>query len=1161
METQEWMEKTLRNGHESTEPAERNGTVEAVPAPVFPGVLPQPTAGMEGFRLHVLEVYNWGTFDGLARLEPLGGSALLTGANAAGKTTLVDALLTLMVPPNKRLYNQAAGSHKAEERSERTYVRGAWSKQQDAESSSSRNIYLRGTNSHSVLLAVFRRLLPEQAPEEITLAQLFWWEGGDSLRRLYLVARTALSIAEHFSPQQPLKLPELRKQLRAAGAELFDSFAPYSRRFLDLFHLRSEKAMDLFNQITVVKDIGPLNQFIRNHMLEKHDAQEALQELYENYVNLTRAYQAIERAEQQLSILSPLIKDADSYEELQRRIQETEEAREFLDYYLAGYRKQLLEQGLVEKQRHCGQVTASKAALLEALQVLRDQEREVYAQISRDEVEQQLNMLSERLQHLEEERERRRQEAQRYAELARALGLAGASDEQAFQHTRGQAQRLQAEIQEHQRQLITRRDELVAARARLSEQCQQLAQAISSLEQRRSQLPESDLQLRNRLAAALQLPADKLPFAGELLRVRDTARDWEPAIQRLLRGFGRHLLVPEEYYKEVSRYVEQTDLKGHLIYRCIRPGQSPRRRDELTAQSLYHKLEIHQHPNPAFAAWLEAELIDFYNYRCCESLEEFQRAPRALTRQGQIKHNYSRHEKDDRTPLGNPRDYVLGWDNTLKRRALAHELEASKQQLDRQTAELQALEGKQHHWQQQRDQLRRLLDVESFACLDWPAVDRECQRLMHEIEQLRHRADHLSQLKDQRAALQKAIKEKEEMLQQKEQQLGMLQGSLEHDRRELADCQRQLEQAPALTAEGSERARARIERDLKDERALTLDTLNEIRQRLTKTYQQSLNPLKKDSEKFAEEMRKKMQAFLETDPVLRQQMDDSIAALPDYRRCYERLQKDDLPRHRAGFKALLNEKVVTSITGFQTALQQHERAIRESLEVLNTALAKVPYSASSYLQLRADPTRNQEIQEFRRALRTCIPDVGQLTPESYHACFERIQDLLRRLQSEEAWAQRVTDVRNWLEFRAEECRRGQPQPTIANSYSDSAGLNGGQKAKLATSILASATAYQYQLDRPEVRDAALRLVVLDEAFGRSDQPNTLQALELFRSLGFQLIVVTPLDKIAVIEPFISACHLLVRKSEESCPYVYNMSDTQLRMYRERYLQQKEQIPS
>ena len=52
-----------------------------------------------GFRLNYLEVYNWGTFDDeIIRIEPKGNNSLLTGANGSGKTTFIDALLTLLVP-------------------------------------------------------------------------------------------------------------------------------------------------------------------------------------------------------------------------------------------------------------------------------------------------------------------------------------------------------------------------------------------------------------------------------------------------------------------------------------------------------------------------------------------------------------------------------------------------------------------------------------------------------------------------------------------------------------------------------------------------------------------------------------------------------------------------------------------------------------------------------------------------------------------------------------------------------------------------------------------------------------------------------------------------------------------------------------------------------
>ena len=67
-----------------------------------------------GFKLDYLEVWNWGTFDKkVYHMNLHGNNSLLTGANASGKSTLIDALLTLMVPlKRQRFYNQSSGVEK-----------------------------------------------------------------------------------------------------------------------------------------------------------------------------------------------------------------------------------------------------------------------------------------------------------------------------------------------------------------------------------------------------------------------------------------------------------------------------------------------------------------------------------------------------------------------------------------------------------------------------------------------------------------------------------------------------------------------------------------------------------------------------------------------------------------------------------------------------------------------------------------------------------------------------------------------------------------------------------------------------------------------------------------------------------------------------------------
>jgi uncharacterized protein YPO0396 len=67
-----------------------------------------------------MEVFNWGTFDkNVFRINPQGNNSLLTGANASGKSTYIDALLTLIVPTKKdRFYNQSSGVEKKGDRTE-----------------------------------------------------------------------------------------------------------------------------------------------------------------------------------------------------------------------------------------------------------------------------------------------------------------------------------------------------------------------------------------------------------------------------------------------------------------------------------------------------------------------------------------------------------------------------------------------------------------------------------------------------------------------------------------------------------------------------------------------------------------------------------------------------------------------------------------------------------------------------------------------------------------------------------------------------------------------------------------------------------------------------------------------------------------------------------
>ena len=89
-------------------------------------------------------------------------------------------------------------------------------------------------------------------------------------------------------------------------------------------------------------------------------------------------------------------------------------------------------------------------------------------------------------------------------------------------------------------------------------------------------------------------------------------------------------------------------------------------------------------------------------------------------------------------------------------------------------------------------------------------------------------------------------------------------------------------------------------------------------------------------------------------------------------------------------------------------------------------------------------------------------------------------------------------------------------------YSDSGGKSGGQKEKLAYTILAASLAYQFGLEWGAARSRSFRFVVIDEAFGRGSDESAQYGLRLFQQLNLQLLIVTPLQKIHIIEPFVAS---------------------------------------
>jgi uncharacterized protein YPO0396 len=83
-------------------------------------------------------------------------------------------------------------------------------------------------------------------------------------------------------------------------------------------------------------------------------------------------------------------------------------------------------------------------------------------------------------------------------------------------------------------------------------------------------------------------------------------------------------------------------------------------------------------------------------------------------------------------------------------------------------------------------------------------------------------------------------------------------------------------------------------------------------------------------------------------------------------------------------------------------------------------------------------------------------------------------------------------------------------------------------------ILASAFTTQYGLSGDQNDLNKFRLVVVDEVFSHTDEDNSIRALELFRQLDFQLIVVNPFDaKALLVQDYVDVFQLASTRDEVS----------------------------
>ena len=1116
-----------------------------------------------GFRLQTVEIYNWGVFDGeIYRISPEGNTSLLTGANGSGKTSFVDAILTLIVPERRmRFYNLSSGSAGKNERTEESYVLGEFG---DAESADKGKETLRlrqhKEKTFSVLLARFKN-------EErfLTLAQVRWFSGSE-LRRAYIVAQSGLSIQEDFIPfdangQWRRALRNKHQKINNREViEFFDGPAMYAQALRKYLGMRSEKALTLFSQTVGLKVLGNLNEFIRQNMLQESTIEEEFIGLKEGFRKLLDAHTEIEKARQQLDLLQPIINKEQELKVSKAAIKRMSDLKDTLPPYFARHKKNLLEKELeVTKAKNC-ELAEKLIAAKEEIENKREQEREIDANIRNDEVGKRIQAIHQNILHKQTECNTRKQRCKKYNAAASAIGMKNDPSDYEFAESidtaKTRAQEIVGLLPDLENQWADARNELKILRQEQTE----IGIQFDALQKQKNNITGRVAEIRSEIVAHCGVTEEDIPFIGELIQVREDEKHWEYGIEKVLHNFALRLIVPDEYYDEVNHYVNNTNLRGRIVYHRFNPkDNSFNNYVEDVDNSIYSKLEIRN--DSPYSDWVEQALKTDYNFVCTDDMNLFRACRRALTSEGLIKNN-QRHEKDDRQKGSSREQFVLGWDNSSKRNHTFQALQGKEGEINRKQARISELKRQQETLHGEREAITAFLQYDKFEEIDWPQIAVEISEFEQQKHQLEKANNRVEELTNQLAALKAEIKEKEKQREELSTEKIRAQDYTEKiimqfeylktmlDAYRHVDLRSKYEQfeeefstmLAELTAQNIDTIRHKVESEIT--RRLTEEKEKENR------LENRLHNLMRDFREPNDEIRKKFIDWTSDT----HKLPTETEYVQEYIDLFNQINEQQLAEYRTRFKKYLNEDMINRMTNFTALLERQEEEINDNVEALNKSLERITFRSNppTFIQLYAEKENSREIRDFRTRLNGWKPDLTAYEETGneniLEQSFDHIKTLIEDLSDNEIWRRTVTDVRNWFTFKAKEHLSESPE-TVYKIYESTGKLSGGEKAQLTYTILGSAIAYQFGISQSGMNTNSFRFICVDESFSNQDDEKSRYLMELCRQLHLQLLVVTPEDKMHIVEPYISAVHFVKRHNNRNS-VVFDMPIRQFAEQRE-----------
>lgn len=1094
----------------------------------FPGRLPTAEEALADestdpdtraqFRLRRMQVYNWGTFHGLADFPVAEKGHLFVGSSGSGKSTVLDALAALTTPGSYRHFNAAAmgTERRGTDRNLVTYIRGAWARQSNSERESVQK-FLRSDTTLTALAATYRNL----QGQSVTLGMVLWIRGSSTqqrdVRHQYMVLEREFDLLELKESFLAGNLEVRALKTAFQDAFIREEFTAYQERFCRLLGIESDRALRLLHKTQSTKDLGDINVFLRDFMLDPPETFDDADNLVRDFQELNEAHQQVVSARRQIETLKPARELYAQRSEVQLELAEVNK----LDDHLESYILELRAQELGKEIEHLFQ-EAQKAQH----EVLDAKKTEDYENLRWQQLISKLQgsggqLLEQLSKQIEEADTRRAPLLQRISAVETTCKELSMPPPQSAADLISLQREARAIVDDKSQSdgIEAKRDPVLLERNKAAERLAAIEQEIESLQRNPSNIPRDYLRLRMVLAQDMGVEPRELPFAGELMEVRSDESRWTGAVERVLRSFSLSFVVSPDLYAEFARALDERNTGMRVTYlRALESSDAPRH--PLGEDSLVRKVDVAAGP---FHRFVSQQLRSHFDFVCAEDMMEFRRANRAVTIKGQVKHSATRHEKDDRRSVDDRLNWVMGLDNLGK-------LGEFKTQAESVARRISVLDTQLGGFKSERTSLdRRRLLANSLLNLTWQEID--INSLLTEIARLQERLTVETKAHPELAVLQEQVDNQklhyDAAVSMHQTKVGR-ERELRNRRETLKVSLSNLRVPKPCSLEVRDALGKRVERITK---SYNLESLHEIQVKLTKGFSAERSRLQEDASELKAGIESVFGAYVRGWKAEAGGLDAKLESAMDFFAKLESLETDDLPRVEDRFFSMLQTQSTEDLVALQHRLSDERKRIFDRLDQVNASLRTADYNPGTHLVIEAYDRVGDEVRAFREQLKEALSQAFSLDKDVAERRFAALSALVKRFSSQETvdknWKTTVLDVRQQVEFQVREFDGEGEEREVYNS---GAGKSGGQRQKLAAACLAAAL--RYQLGGQERSVPSYATVVLDEAFDKADPQFTAAAMTIFTNFGFQTIIATPMRSVMTLEPFVGGAavvHIVEQK--------------------------------